>query len=375
MEDLTVRRPVVAFLAKRSDEGAPARIAHALARGFESLGLRYDAVFLDDPRGISGSGLSREVRLGACRASRSTSLIRSYLRWASPDVALVGSSFLAPFAVTAGLIARRAVVPWEPAFLRREVKYLRPRDRFIPLSQRLSYRWAPLIAAVSCDVGTELIASLGGSVPRERLFILPNPVDGEEVRRLSAPVASRSGRLRICAVGRLAAEKGHEILLRAVSRADSQLGPWELLVVGDGPKRRELECLSTALGLAKAVKFVGHLPNPFPLVASADIFVHAAHWEGCSLALIEALNLGIPVLATDSPGGTGELLAGGKFGLLVSPGDPSVMADALVRLASDSGLRRMYSEAGPARAADFSPEQIARRILLLVNAVRRNGRP
>lgn len=369
VSDSAASPPVVALLVKGSEEGPGARIARALARGFEELGVRYDAVFLEGPRGVRERGLTREVRLGSGRASRSVPAITSYLRWASPALTLVGPSFITPFAIAAGLLTGRSVVPWEPAFLRREVPYLRRRDRLIPLAQRLTYPRAARLAVVSRDVGSELIAAFGGRIPEEKLFVLPNPVDGEEARRLASPVASRNGKLRLCTIGRLAPEKGYDVLLAALRRADSQLGDWELIVIGDGPRRGELERLSAELGVAKAVHFVGHLKNPFSLLASADIFVHSARWEGFGLVLGEALSLGIPIVATNAPGGTREILADGKFGLLVPSEDPDLLAEALVGFASNPSLRARYAEAGPVRAADFSPERIAREILLAVESL------
>jgi glycosyltransferase involved in cell wall biosynthesis len=359
--------PVVAFLSK--DGGPAGRIARALALGFEQLGVRYDAVFLESPRSIRESGLMREVRLGSSHASRSIHATASYLRSASPVLTLAHFPFIAPFAIAAGLLTGRCVVPWEPAFLHRELPYLRRRDRLIPLAQRLTYPRASRVAVVSRDVGSELVAALGGRIAEENLLVLPPPVDAEGVRRLASSALARNGKLRLCTVGRLAPEKGYEILMAALSRADDQLGDWEMIMIGDGPRRGELERLSARLGVAHAVHFAGHIDNPFPLLASADIFVHPSRWEGFGLVIAEALSLGIPIVATSAPGGPREILADGEFGLLVPPENSELLAQALVGLAGNPGLRARYSETGPSRAAYFSPERIARQILLLVESL------
>jgi glycosyltransferase involved in cell wall biosynthesis len=237
----------------------------------------------------------------------------------------------------------------------------------MPLVQRLTYPRAPWLVVVSRDVGLELIADYRKQIPEERLFVLPNPVDAEEVLRLSSPAAPRKGKLRFCAVGRLAPEKGYDILISAFKRANLQLGDWELILIGDGPRRGELERLSVELGLANAIHFAGRVENPFPMLASADVFVHSARWDGCPNVLCEALSLAIPIIATNAPGGTREILAEGKFGLVVPPEDPGSLAEALVLLASNPGLRANYADHGPRRALDFSPERIARRILVMLD--------
>jgi glycosyltransferase involved in cell wall biosynthesis len=136
-----------------------------------------------------------------------------------------------------------------------------------------------------------------------------------------------------------------------------------LTVVGDGKLRGSLVRQARNAGLEKRITLLGRMANPYPKLASADVLVHAARWDGCPLVLCEALSLGVPVVATSAPGGTRETLADGKFGLLVPPEEPEALAAALVRIASSPSLRSGYSAAGPARAASFSPEQIARRIL------------
>jgi glycosyltransferase involved in cell wall biosynthesis len=237
----------------------------------------------------------------------------------------------------------------------------------MPLLQRLTYHRAPFLAVVSRDVGSELVAAHGGRISEKELFILHNPVDSEEVRRLSSPTAPRNGKFRLCAIGRLAPEKGYDILITALKQANGQLGDWELIVMGDGPRRGELERLSAALGLTDAVHFVGNRKNPFPVLGSADVFVHPARWEGFGLVLGEALSLGIPIIATNAPGGVREILAEGKFGLMVPPEDPDSLAQALVQFASSPSFRANYASHGPRRALEFSPERIARRILIMVD--------
>src|SRR5581483_12304948 len=157
---------------------------------------------------------------------------------------------------------------------------MRKRDRLIPYMQRLTYPKAPRIAAVSHDVGSELVATLGGPLARSSVFVLPNPVDAREVRRRANGqhgIKAR-GLLRLCTVGRLAPEKAHSVLFDALALHGHGLGAWELLVIGDGPLRRLHIERVQSLGLQRRVKFLGRLTNPYPTMASSDVFVHASAW-------------------------------------------------------------------------------------------------
>lgn len=236
-------------------------------------------------------------------------------------------------------------------------------------SSRRLYTRAARVAAVSDAVRRSVADDLARWVPPERLVVIPNPVDASEIRRQAQPVASRGSRLRFCSVGRLVSAKGFDVLIEAFALAD--LGDeWELLIVGGGPLRRELEQLTRRRGLDGHISFLGPVANPYPIVASADIAVQASRWEGFGMAVLETLSLGIPLIATDCPGGVGENVGWGQYAALVVPDNPTQLARTIEFVASDSELRQRLSERGPLRAAEYAPARVAQTVVSLAMEVR-----
>ena len=360
---MSPERPVVTLVTASDRPGAAANNeCRWLAAAFAEVGVRCDAVYLEGPAGIERMGSVRRVRLGGLQARSSVLALARYLRDARPEVTIVWPSHIGPFAVLAGALARARVVPWEVTILSLDLADGSDwplNQRLVPLLQRLTYPLAPRVAANSRDVADEL----SGRVRSEKIVLLPNPVDVDGVRAAAARPAPRTAAFRFCAVGRLSAQKAYDVMIDAFARADDRLPlGWELLVLGNGPRRAELVEQARRLGLEDRIIFLGHDENPYPLMASADVFVHAARWEGSPVVLKEALALELPVIAAASPGGQREILDGGRFGILVPPEDAQALADALVRLADDDGLRTDFSSRALEGARRYSAQVIAQRM-------------
>jgi glycosyltransferase involved in cell wall biosynthesis len=357
-------RPTISLVTGGSEGGSHARIARWLRAGFEHLGESFDVVYVEGPASVERVGSTRIVRLGTSRLRWAPLALAQYLRSAKPQFALASPIEIAVVAIGVGRLTRTTVVPWEQTMVRVHVRDHARRLRMLPLLERLTYGSVPAIAVTSVDVASDLGDHLGHRVRQDRIHVLPNPIDAVEIRRLAEPAASSSNRLRFCAIGRLARQKGYDVLLEAAAKAAPSLGGnWELLVCGSGPLREALVRRSAELGLTDHVSFLGFVENPYPLLASADVFVHAARWEGFGLVLAEALTLGVPVIATACPGGPREILDDGRVGVLVPPEDPGALAAELVRIAEDTGRRGELASAGRARVADYAPEKIAARVV------------
>jgi glycosyltransferase involved in cell wall biosynthesis len=271
--------------------------------------------------------------------------------------------------VLAGHLAGQAVVPWEATVPRLDTEDLPPRIRPYRPASTFVYPSAARVAAVSHAVRDALAVDLHARMPLEHLVVIPNPVDGDEIRRRAQPRLARGTRLRFCSIGRLVTAKGFDVLVNAFARAE--LGQaWELLIVGDGPRRRELQRLVAHRGLDDHVRFLGWVENPYPVLASADVAVNASRWEGFGMVISEALALGIPQVATNCPGGVAESLGHGEFGVLARPDDAADLAVAIRRVAEDSELRRTMAERGPHRAAQYAPPLVAELVVQLAEQVR-----
>ncbi|MET8795982.1 glycosyltransferase family 4 protein [Nocardia sp. NPDC004568] len=204
---------------------------------------------------------------------------------------------------------------------------------------------------------------------RGRVAVVAHP----GVEPLPAPhrAAQRDpGAVRIAMVGRLTPWKGHEVLLRALTLLRHRPAVVQLVggtFFGEQDYRARLEHTATTLGLP--VEFTGHVDDPGPCFARADIAVHCSVLaEPFGQVVVEAMAAGCAVVAADA-GGPAEILRPEIDGLLTPPGDPAALAAALDRLIADPALRTRLGAAARARSADFGIATTARVITGLLEQV------
>ncbi|MFZ5868299.1 MAG: glycosyltransferase family 4 protein [Thermodesulfobacteriota bacterium] len=138
----------------------------------------------------------------------------------------------------------------------------------------------------------------------------------------------------IAAMGRLVRQKRFDLLLQAFAIVAAQRD-CHLIIAGDGPLRSELESLRDRLGLSSRVSMPGTLPDPWPLLRQAKIFVVSSEVESFGIALCEAMACGLPVVSFDSPTGPRDIIRDGVDGVLVPPLDVNALAQAMERLLDD----------------------------------------
>ena len=132
----------------------------------------------------------------------------------------------------------------------------------------------------------------------------------------------------VLAVGRLAAVKDYPSLIRAFALVRRKHDV-RLMILGEGEDRSRLECLVAESGLGDCVALPGFGANPYAYLSRAALFVLSSISEALPTALIEAMALGTPVVATDCKCGPKEVLQGGRFGILVPVGDVTALAEAI----------------------------------------------
>lgn len=184
-----------------------------------------------------------------------------------------------------------------------------------------------------------------------------NPAPAPVTSELTAAEASIAARLRspcIVSLGRLSAAKDYTTLLRAFQLYSRGNGG-SLLLIGDGEERHTLEAAATGFGLGERIIFAGQVDNPANLLARGDLFVSSSVTESFGIAIVEAMSLGLPIVATDCPTAPREVLAEGRYGALVPVGD----AQALSRAIKDALAARHDRDALKARAAEFSVAKAA----------------
>jgi glycosyltransferase involved in cell wall biosynthesis len=207
----------------------------------------------------------------------------------------------------------------------------RERLVYYPLDKRLLARF-PHVIAVSGEIRAELVQR---GVDEQRVSIILNGIDHRSFlrrpeQRDEARCAFALDREHavLAAVGRLEREKRYDVLLEAFALVVRERPRATLLLAGDGSLRAELEAQATRLGIAARCRFIGHRPETLSVYCAADLFVQSSDNEGAPNAVLEAMALETPVVATDV-GGTSELVADGVHGLLVPRRDPATLARAV----------------------------------------------
>jgi glycosyltransferase involved in cell wall biosynthesis len=184
-----------------------------------------------------------------------------------------------------------------------------------------------------------------------RMTVIPNPVflPKAKIHRVSAR------RRVLLSVGGLREEKGHDLLIGAFAMLSERFPDWMLRIVGDGPRRSELERQARNAGISSRVTFTGAVSDVAPEYAAADLFVIPSSYESFGLATAEALAAQIPAVGFADCPGTNEIIQKGVNGLLVSGTDRAgALADGLACLMSNEALRTQLGQAGPASVAKFS---------------------
>ena len=204
----------------------------------------------------------------------------------------------------------------------------------------------------------------GGGVRPERLRTLYSGLDmtrvmdredGKDVRRRFGIPAEA---LLLGTVANLFARKGYEVMFRAMPEIAAAFPPVHYLIVGSGDAVYEarLRAMVKDLGLESCVHFGGFQESVYPCLAALDLYVHPALMEGFGIAVLEAMAMRKPVVATTT-GGLPEIVQDDETGVLVPPGDADALARAVTRLLQDPARCRQLGEAGRARvAAHFTVE-------------------
>lgn len=189
----------------------------------------------------------------------------------------------------------------------------------------------PHADAVICQTPAMAMEMTRATVAGSKMRVLPNPVDVEEIRRVASGAASRwrGPGPHLLAVGRLAPEKGFDLLLPALARVRCHFPSADLTILGEGRERRALELLAWVLGLRQAVRMPGEVEQPAMWFNGATVFVLASRHEGLPNALLEAAAGGLPIVSTPAAEGLVELLEGRAGVWMAREASGDALADAL----------------------------------------------
>jgi glycosyltransferase involved in cell wall biosynthesis len=213
---------------------------------------------------------------------------------------------------------------------------------------RWSLRRYERVVCVSHDLADECRRC---GVPADRVVQIDNAIDVEEFsRRRSIAEAKRQlnwpeNRLLIGAVGRLAEEKGFDVLIRAMARLSEQGRDVGLAIAGDGPEHERLQALIDELGVADRVRLMGFVADTPAFYEAMDVYALSSRREGLPNVLLEAMAFEAPIVAT-GVAGVPKLLDDGVSGVLIPPDDLDALTTALAQLFDDSALRCQLGQAG-----------------------------
>lgn len=347
---------VISSLRPGGAEGVFARIANGLCRRGHDISL----LTLDDGAEPPAYPLEPGIRhtpLGLAQASSGplSALANNFqrLRVLRSAILACGPEAVLTFMDTTNILTLLAVGRSLPVVVSERVH---PAHYDIGKSwralRRLTYPRATAIAVQTADIPAALGAGL-----RPLCRVIPNPVEPPAEAALPPALERVPGPLAL-AMGRLAEQKGFDMLLAAFAAIAPMHPDWTLAILGEGPERPRLEALVAEIGLEARVLLPGRVNSPGGALRRGDLFVLSSRFEGFPNALCEAMASGLPAVAFDCPSGPGEIIRHGVDGLLVPPGDVAALSAALAELISDEARRKAMAGRAPDILERFGLEKV-----------------
>ncbi|MBE9228390.1 glycosyltransferase [Phormidium sp. LEGE 05292] len=357
-----MKTPKISLLTHDIEGGTFTNLCTDLVRGFSELGVESQIVVLDATDAeLACYPEYPIVKLNVKRTTFSVPATVRYLREYQPDVLLPMPWYFNVVGVLSRCLSgvKTKVILGEHNIisLEAEVEHRdKPHLRFLPVLMRYTYPHSDGLIGVCKDTITDLEETLKieANIPKRVIF---NPINLERIEPLSQeaidhPWFQNKDLPIIVTAARLAKQKQIDCLLQAFAQI-VKVTPARLVILGEGPLRGELESLCQELNITDSVWFPGFDPNPYRYMAASDVFVLASAWEGCPIALQEAMACGTASVVTDAPGGMKDIVEYGKYGVLVKAGDPDALATGILQLLTQPELKQHYREMAKVRSQDF----------------------
>jgi len=367
-------RPLrVLWLIKGLDAGGAELLLSMMAEARDRDGFDYEAAYLLPwKRGLVGELEQAGIGVHCLYGGREWDLrwavrLRRLVRERGYDVVHIHSPYVAGIA--------RMALKTLPARVRPRLVYTEHLPwwgyvRPTRLLNRLTYGLDDANLAVSRTVADSIPPRL-----RHRVSVVVQGIFPERVRdqlrfrdEMRAELGIGPDEIVVGTVAHFRAQKGYPVLFEAARRVVDSGLPVRFVAVGRGPQEDELRAVHARLGLGDRFLLTGFREDATRVMAAFDLFALASHYEGLPLALMEALVLGVPVVAT-RVGGIPEGVTDGVEGLLVPPSRPDLLAHAIETLARDPGLRTRMGLAAAARGRSFDIRGSARTVEALYREV------
>ena len=233
-------------------------------------------------------------------------------------------------------------------------------------------RWAYQQARAVVCVSKDLIPIVKSETDQSKVLSISNCVDFKKIDALSKhpcpPDLTSEGIPFIVGLGRLAVQKGFDLLIKAHSAVLNNGIDHRLVVIGEGPDKSILWQLCQDLGITNSVVFLGYSNNPYPALKQASLFCLSSRYEGQPKALMEACVLGVPVVSTDCLTGPREILEDGRYGDLVATESVDALSEAIARHFENPTRLKEKAQASAAYAERFSMETCAQKYHELIRS-------
>ena len=302
--------------------------------------FRAEGAWLDRVREVAPV---TDFHIRSLRRAETIGRARAFARWCRENNIAVLHTADCPSNIFGQPAAAFARVPVRIAN-RRDVNPGRAAHELV--AQRIGYAFAHRVVA-NCGAAADRLRL--ERVPSRKISVVPNGLDFEAY----APLEPRALVRRVATVANLRREKGHDVLLEAAAIVVRQFPDARFDIVGAGPELAALRARAEALGLGAVVSFLGHSEDVPARLAAADLFVLPSRSEAFPNALLEAMAIGLPAIAS-SVGGIPEVIGHQRSGMLVPPDDPVALACEISRLMADPARAAQIGAAARAQARDFS---------------------
>jgi len=344
-----------------------------LAEEFLAQGWRVDLVVCSDHGELADQvpAGARVVSLNAPRSLKSVAPLTRYLKREKPDVLISSLGHQNISAILAKKLARSEswVAVTQHNALGAESNALSLQHKLLPLAYRFLLPLADKVIAVSEGVADDLAHRT--KYDRSKIAVIYNPAKPKKGTVHSADLNHKPSEgsdaeiSTFVATGRLASQKGFDVLLEALVLVRQERN-CKLTIYGVGPDAEALQKHANHLGLAEHVNFAGFVSDPQKAIRNADVFVLSSRYEGFGNVLVEALAVGLTIVSTDCDFGPSEILQNGKYGYMVPVNNPEELARSML-YALDN---RFDPQSQIKRASLFSIEAAVDRYLSLIDAGR-----
>jgi len=308
-----------------------------------------DVIILDCERRRAGGGI------------RWFSNLVDFFRVERPDVALSFMWFSNAVTILSRFLAR---IPCKVVVTEHSTLLGSREGFFTEIVRKMSiltlYRAADRILSISAAMKRQFVEIFW--FPERKIATINNPVEITEILRQAEEKINdwdfQEDLPIVVGMGRLSPEKGFDNLIRAAGIVKI---PFLLLLLGEGREERVFRELATHLGINNRVAFTGFLANPFPYLRRSSVFVLSSRYEGFPTALVEAMAIGLPCIATRCPTGPEDIITDDVDGLLAPVENPEGIAQRIELLLAEPSIRARLGKAASERVREFDAPEITRR--------------